>query len=93
MNWNKLNRRELNKLKKHPYVLVFHESTEYPYDIVQYGLLDGEEYWHSFLNTVHVVANKRLSSPTKYEYSNQELFDLFSYWMPITAPEGEVCGL
>ena len=80
MNWIKLEAKDLPELKKIKSVLVFCQSNEYPYDIVQYGEPmeeEGiEEYWHSYL---HINANQ-------YQYSNQELLGQFSHYLPIIDP-------
>ena len=77
MNWIPFTKDDLPTLKKYESVLMFHDSDEYPYDIVQYYEADEEEdmeeFWHSFL---HINANQ-------YEYSTQELVDSFTHYYPL----------
>ncbi len=78
MKWLPLERDSLEKLKKLESVLMFRDSNEYPYDIVQYGEADQEagieeEYWHSYL---HINVNQ-------YEYSTEELLEDFTHYFPL----------
>ncbi len=78
LKWNVLTKKDINILKKYKSVLVFcGDSWEYPYDIVQYGVLYEEEYWHSYM---HVNENK-------YEYSTDEIFSIFSHYILLNEPE------
>ncbi len=75
MNWIPLlDKDSLETLKKYEFVLVFMDSDEYPYDIVQYGKPSQEEgieeYWHSYL----------CINSNKYQYSNEELLEMFSHY-------------
>lgn len=79
MEWIKLNKKDIAQLKQYESVLVAMNHHEYPYDIIQYGVLDGKEYWHSYL---HI-------STSKYQYSTEELLDEFSHYMPIINPNLE----
>lgn len=80
MNWIRLEAQDLDTLKEHESILVSCQNHEYPYDIIQYGQPieeEGlEEYWHSYM---HI-------NQGKYQYSTEELIDLFSHYAILTTP-------
>lgn len=86
MNWNKLDKKSLKKLKQVDlYVLVACPgSSEYPYDIISfldlrdlgYTKKEMQSHWHSYL---HV-------NMSTYDYDDEILLATFSHYIIIKGP-------
>lgn len=75
IDWRVLTKDCLAVMRQYESVLLFVPHPQYPYDIVQYGLLDGEEYWHSYL----------CRNINQWQYSSCELLDTFTHYLPLVA--------
>lgn len=93
MEWKQLDSSTLESLKTGEKILMFRNNYEYPHDIISFLDLretgcsqkEMQHHWTSLLHSDYLCCPN--AQEHIYEYSDEEVLDLFSHYLVIKEPK------